>query len=1370
MSQQDGIIRESTPPLTSEEGTNQRHQSVPGNSATTMALLANTFKDTMCEMMMQMSQENRAVLAEMMRVFNSEETRSIRISDVYFPSFDPDKGTDVREWVDLITRTQAEYKLKDHEVRLKAAGVLKGRAQSWADDCLLRTTTWAEMRDDMLQTFEPESRYFSNVLKFRRYSINDADNIPEYISNVWKMFKKIVKPDPTEEDAVEFVIGSIIEDDLRTELLNAKCQSVPELIAIAKTMRKRKLPPNQERLLNKKIKTDGNRSEQGITCFVCGKQGHRARWCNQNAIARTRTEQHQQPIPSTSESMDANKNKEKKRKECTYCFMTGHTYETCFKRLNAEKNINLCQVKNHDIMKNGISIVIGNKHFQAIFDSGADCSLVRESIALSLPGSKTNKTTYLKGIGPVPVMSFSQITSVCYINGMHLELDLHIVLDHELPADILIGRDILNIPGLKVTLSHSGIMMTREEHHKAAANIWQLSSRSINTDIKNKEEIERLMSLLKKYEDYFREGISGSRIATGELSIRLKNPDKIVNRRPYRLTPVEREKVKTMIKELQDKNIIRESNSPFASPIIMVKKKNGEDRLCVDYRELNANTVRDHYPLPLISEQLDQLADAKYYTCLDMAAGFHQVPISATSIEKTAFVTPDGQYEYLTMPFGLTNAPSVYQRAINKALGDLRGKIALVYMDDVLIPSRTIDEGIKNLEQVLEALTKCGFSINIKKCSFLKVSVEYLGFIVTDGKVRPSTAKVEALARSPPPTNVKQLRQFNGLAGYFRRFICNFSTVMIPLYNLTKTGVKWDWTEKHEAIRAKIINYLTSAPLLTIFQENYPIELHTDASAMGFGAVLIQVKNGIRHVIGYFSMRTTPAESKYHSYELETLAIVRAIKHFRHFLYGRKFTVMTDCNAVKASRYKQELLPRIHRWWAFLQNFEFEVEYRKGEKLKHADFFSRNPLKVVMNLSTKDDWLIVEQRRDTDLSKIIKEVHTNNQLHPDYVLKDNVLHYKTKINDKIKLTKVVPQSYQWSLINTYHEALKHMGWEKTLAKLKENFWFPKMSSTVRSFVEHCVICKTMKGSSGAIQSRLHTIEKIPEPFHTIHIDISGKLSGNASQKEYVFVAIDAYTKFVMLQCAKNKTQASALKHLQEIVFLFGAPRRIIVDGDGAFISHYKDYCDQYGIELHQCAGYTSRANGQVERIMRIIKNGLTVINNTHKSHWTKSLGALQLAINSSFSKATGHTPIELLTGKRGSVPPELLNLIDERNERINPELLKEAVLARMTEQAKKDKTRYDKSKAKVKRFEKGEYVLLKEPPRLGTKLSQKYDGPFEIRKVLLHDRYEIRRINGRGRSRKVCHEQLRSAPKFGVQSDVAISAINKELENEEYVE
>lgn len=909
-------------------------------------------------------------------------------------------------------------------------------------------------------------------------------------------------------------------------------------------------------------------------------------------------------------------------------------------------------------------------------------------------------------------------------------------------------------------------MVSRIQEERTILCVHESSLNNIDTDLTDEREILVLTALLNKYQCTFvyNAGFPSTRVNTGELIIRLKNPDKMVNRRPYRLAPSEREKVQKIIEELLQNNIIRESNSPYASPVILVKKKNGDDRLCIDYRELNANTVRDHYPLPLITDQLDQLADANYFSCLDMAAGFHQIPISKESMEKTAFVTPDGQYEYLTMPFGLTNAPSVYQRSINRALGKLRGTAAFVYIDDVLIPGKTFEEALDRLEKVLEALTTAGFSINLKKCSFMKTSIEYLGNIVSAGQIRPSPVKIEALARSIPPKNVKQLRQFNGLAGYFRRSIPNFSREMIPLYELTRTGAKWKWNENHEAARGKIINYLTSAPLLTIFQEDFPIELHTDASSLGFGAILIQIKVGRQHVIGYFSMRTTSAESKYHSYELETLAVVRAIKHFRHYLYGRKFVIITDCNALKASRYKQELLPRIHRWWAFLQNFDFDIEYRKGERLQHADFFSRNPLKqIVMNIITEEHWLLMEQHRDPDLKTLIDKLINDPDGEVDYAMKDKILHRRIDKNHEERLLKVVPQSYQWSLINHYHEALKHLGWEKTLAKIRENFWFPKMNITVRHFIDHCVVCKTMKGSSGATQVELHPIEKIAELFHTIHIDISGKMSGTNTQKEYVFVAIDAFTKFVILKYAKNKNQESALEHLKEIVYLFGAPKRIVVDGDGAFLIQYKAYCEEHGIELHRCASYVSRANGQVERVMRIIKNGLLIVHNTKKTHWSKALGALQLAINCTISKATGKTPIELLTGKRGSVPPELIAIIDEENERVDPNALRLATQARMAEQSAIDKERFGRGKAKVKRYDKGEFVLVKEPPRLGTKLSQKFSGPYEILKILPNDRYVIKRISGRGRPRKVNHENLRNAPRFGIQNDMAVSALNRDI-------
>lgn len=538
----------------------------------------------------------------------------------------------------------------------------------------------------------------------------------------------------------------------------------------------------------------------------------------------------------------------------------------------------------------------------------------------------------------------------------------------------------------------------------------------LDCDLTNPEELDQLRTLLAKYEHLFIRGYPNTRVNTGELEIRLKNADKYVERRPYRLSPVEREKVRDIIKDLLEHNIIRESKSPYSSPIILVKKKNGDDRLCVDCRELNANTLRDHYPLPLISDQIDQLANGYYYTSFDMAAGFHQIPIAETSIEKTAFVTPDGLYEYITMPFGLSNACSVYQRCINRALYPLLGTVAQVYVDDVLSKSTNFSEGLSNIERILMALQEAGFSINADKCSFFKQTIEYLGNLVSDGQIRPSPRKVEALAKAPIPKTVKQVRQFNGLASYFRKYIPDFSRIMVPLYELTKQGAKWEWEDRHEKARSTIIQCLTSAPVLTLFQEGAPIQLYTDASSLGFGAVLVQILDGRQHAVAFMSMRTTDTESRYHSYELETLAVVRAIKHFRQYLYGRKFTVITDCNSLRASKHKKDLLPRIHRWWAFLQNYDFELEYRKGNRLQHADFFSRNHSELTVNVITKDvEWLKIEQRRDDELRPILNNLIDNNPVE-GFTLEAGVL--KKRVLDPIfgqQLRTVVPKFFQWSL-------------------------------------------------------------------------------------------------------------------------------------------------------------------------------------------------------------------------------------------------------------------------------------------------------------------------------------------------------------------
>lgn len=226
----------------------------------------------------------------------------------------------------------------------------------------------------------------------------------------------------------------------------------------------------------------------------------------------------------------------------------------------------------------------------------------------------------------------------------------------------------------------------------------------------------------------------------------------------------------------------------------------------------------------------------------------------------------------------------------------------------------------------------------------MEKEIDYLGFVIRSGEVLPNPRKVQALVDAPAPKTATQVRQLLGLASYFRRFIPGFTRIVGPLYPLTKLKGPIKWTAAHDDIRKKIVHILTSEPVLTIFNPELPIELHTDASAEGYGAILIQRKNGVPHVVSYFSHRTTDTESRYHSYELETMAVVRAVENFRHYLYGQHFTVFTDCNSLKASKSKTDLTPRVHRWWAILQAYDFDIVHKQGSRMEHADFLSRNPL------------------------------------------------------------------------------------------------------------------------------------------------------------------------------------------------------------------------------------------------------------------------------------------------------------------------------------------------------------------------------------------------------------------------------------------
>lgn len=307
-----------------------------------------------------------------------------------------------------------------------------------------------------------------------------------------------------------------------------------------------------------------------------------------------------------------------------------------------------------------------------------------------------------------------------------------------------------------------------------------------------------LLNVLNQFRDCFAQNTCElGKINIAEMHIRLSD-DEPITYRPYRLSFTERETVRNIVQDLLENWIIQESTSPYSSPILLVKKKNGETRMCVDYRKLDANTIKDRYPLPRVDKYVDRIQSSNYFTTLDLASGYHQIAMAAESIHKTAFITPDGHYEYLRMPFGLVNAPAVFQSAINTILGNARFSTVLAYLDDILLPSVDFNKGVESLKSILEMFRKAGLTFRLSKCHFFRTSIEYLGHELSKDGIKPGTLKTKAVTLYPKPTSVHEVRRFVGLVSHFRKFVKNFAIIARPLTVLTKKGVSFRWEHEQE--------------------------------------------------------------------------------------------------------------------------------------------------------------------------------------------------------------------------------------------------------------------------------------------------------------------------------------------------------------------------------------------------------------------------------------------------------------------------------------------------------------------------------------------------------------------------------------------
>lgn len=473
---------------------------------------------------------------------------------------------------------------------------------------------------------------------------------------------------------------------------------------------------------------------------------------------------------------------------------------------------------------------------------------------------------------------------------------------------------------------------------EAVQDLYERSEKNLNSGQK-----KELYNLLHRNVDVFSTGPDDlgqinkvqHRIETGE-AVPIKQAAR-------RLPRVKQEEARKIVNKMEEQGIIEPSQSPWSSPVVLVRKKDGSTRFCVDYRRLNDVTRKDSYPLPRIDDTIDNLAGSKWFSTLDLRSGYWQIRMDPRHKEKTAFTTGRGLWQFRVMPFGLCNAPATFERLMDHVLAGLPWDVCAVYLDDIIVLGPTFEKKIENLEEVFNRLRAANLKLSPKKCELFQVEVVYLGHIITADGIRTDPAKIETVLSWPQPKNVAELRRFLGFCSYYRRFVNKFTEISEPLFRLTRKNQPFEWNIEAEEAFQNLKQALTSQPVLAFPSENGQFILDTDASAVGIGAVLSQRVEGEEKVLAYYSRSLNKAERRYCVTRRELLAVVKSIEHFHPYLYGQCFLVRTDHAALRWLMSFKSPEGQIARWIQKLQQYHFTVEHRSGQKHVNADALSRRP-------------------------------------------------------------------------------------------------------------------------------------------------------------------------------------------------------------------------------------------------------------------------------------------------------------------------------------------------------------------------------------------------------------------------------------------
>jgi hypothetical protein len=909
-----------------------------------------------------------------------------------------------------------------------------------------------------------------------------------------------------------------------------------------------------------------------------------------------------------------------------------------------------------------------------------------------------------------------------------------------------------------------------DKNIRATGNFSQRLAEAFHRNEKVKSFHDAVPDYLHDFEDVFAEESYDAlpERKQWDHAIELVPDAQARNCKIYPLSPLEQKGLDEFIEESLASGRIRSSKSPMAAPCFFIKKKDGSLRLIQDYRALNNITVKNRYPLPLISELIERLKGACWFTKLDVRWGYRNVRIKEGDEWKAAFRTNRGLFEPLVMMFGLTNAPSTFQTMMNDIFADLiaEGKVC-VYLDDILIFSKDLSEHRRITRIVLERLRKNKLFLKHEKCEFEKRKIEYLGVIISEGQVEMDPVKVAGVAEWPAPTTKKEVQQFLGFANFYRRFIQDYSHIARPLFLLTgKTNFIWgeEQTDAFQELKDRI----TSAPILALADDATPFRVEADSSDVATGAVLSQQSgtDSKWHPVAYLSKSLSPVERNYEIHDKEMLAIIRGLEEWRHFLEGaqHRVEIWTDHKNLEYFRTAKKLNRRQARWSLYLSRFDFDLRHRPGRSMGKPDALSRRPDHGSGSADNSDIVLLdaklfairaleglgMEGEEKEMLRRIrakVKEGLVEDSVAvmvkglkdskarviqgAEWNVREGLVYYRDRIyvpNDPELRRKIVEQHHDSKIAG-------HPGRWKTLELVSRSYWWPQMSRYVGTYCKTCDLCIRTKKDRRLPVGTLQPLPVPAHPWETVSVDFITELP-DAHGYDAVMVAVDVMGKrahFMPTHTTITSSGAARL-YLHNVWKLHGLPINMVSDRGPQFVAEFmRELYDALGIHMSSSTAYHPQSDGQTERVNQELEQYVRLFVNERQDDWDELLPLAEFQYNNHVHSATQTVPFMVDHGRlpRMGFEPRVESKVEGVREFVGrmKSGLKEARAA--LTKAKDDMARYyNRHREPAPQYKKGDRVFLDasdlKTTRPSQKLAHRFVGPYPVMRSVGNNAYRLK--------------------------------------------